>query len=269
MLVVACVTTEVSCQAVAFTNPVGNPTVDLAYGPAGASDEPGEGDLTLKPGETRRIRTNLARVSYFAYVETDRTASLAGESDGVTVPQNCVGPTPVPGDGSLTTYGLAGCTTKSKAAKLDLSFDRLRGINMHFEIRAGKTVVATGNSTKKDRVSATVGKSGTYHYRSYVNGSASPYEDVSFTVYRCVKTTVTCHHVTFIKPIAARVEILYSGNSGKTIKNLRVGAKSSKRIRWTKKHLTYYAFVDVKGGAAQSNFQSSAGSAEKLKTHTC
>ena len=244
VLVLECVQATATCRGVTFTNPAGNPAVELDYGPADDGDEGDGGFFTLGPGKSRAVRTDSLTVVWSAYGMTEQTQSSAGEALSVTVPQACTPPDPVPGDNSLTTYGLAGCAAASPAgARLELGFDRLKDIAVRFEVRnAADVVVLHGDAFNQDEAVGGLPASGSYRYRSYLNGSSTAYEDVAFTVLDCVRVKRTCSSVTFTNPNPGRVEIDYATKAGKHDRQVSLAGGAAKKAKWKYQDLSWFAY---------------------------
>jgi len=244
VLVLECARATATCRGVAFTNPAGNPAVQLDYGPADEADVGDGGFFTLGPGQTRAVRTDSPVVVWSAYGMSRRTQSSAGAALSVTVPQDCTPAAPVPGDNSLVSYGLAGCLEKGTGgARLELGFDRLKDIAVRFEVRnAADAVVLHGDAGAQVEAVGYLPASGPYRYRTYLNGSATAYEDVPFTVLDCVSVKRTCSTVTFSNPNPVRLVIDYATRTGKHSRTMALPGEAAKKVRWKYANLSWSAY---------------------------
>ena len=242
VLVLGCAQATASCRGVTFTNPAGNPAVELDYGPAG--DEGDGGFFTLGPGASRAVRTDLVTLVWSASRMTRQTQSSAGESPGLTVPQNCPAPVSVPGDNSLTSYGLADCfRTGSVGARLELGFDRLKDIAVRFEVRnAAGAVVLHGDAGAQVEAVGFLPGAGSYRYRTYLNGTSTAYEDVSFTVLDCLRVKRTCSSVTFTNPNPLGLEVTYATKTGKHERTIALAGGATTKVGWKYQNFSWTAY---------------------------
>jgi len=244
VLVLGCVEAAATCRSISFSNPAGNPAVELDYGPVGEDDEGGGGFFSLEPGASRTVRTDTATVVWSAYGMTPQTQSSAGEALSLPVPQDCPAPPPVPGDNSLTSYGLAACLRPGTAgAQFELGFERLKDIAVRFEVRnAADAVVLHGDAGDQVEAVGVLPTPGVYRYRTYLNGSDTAYEDVQFTVVDCLRVERTCTSVTFTNPNPGRVEVDFSTKTGKHAQHQVIASGAATEVNWTYTNLRWFAY---------------------------
>jgi hypothetical protein len=183
--VLGCLRTTVSCQAITFDNPAGNPAVVLNV--SGDDPDGGSSDatFTLAPGAAKTVRTGRTHIDWFAGTATgsddSQVIALAGDLVGVPIPQRC-------GDPATTVR--IGCSAGGAAAGLSLSISHLPGETLrwlvvdrdHSEI-ASRTITGTGGTLT--RFTVRLPGPGRYTYLLYVNGTGDVLESFGLRVRPC------------------------------------------------------------------------------------
>jgi len=183
--VLRCVTTTVSCKAVTFVNPAGNPEVVVIYG---RPDGPGvDGEdfevIRLAPGATDTARTALSAIAWVGIAANnfdnedgdDFAVAFAGEVDSLAIPTDC--------DRPLSTLSVSCLDGRPR---LTVTFAREgsdQPVDFTVTNRKGK-IVAQGNPKgSRSTASARLPGPGRYTYSSYFESKA--YESLPVEIHSC------------------------------------------------------------------------------------
>lgn len=185
--VLTCVTTQVSCAAITFSNPASNPAVEVLYG--SFDEEEPDGQATLAPGENLTVTTRRSELTYIAVAfneESDAAPiALAGFEENVAIPN---GDCRVEIDSIDTSCATPGEDDGSARAEVEI----VAGSRVRYLLtRAGRArVVERGSApardqTREDEVKFTGLDSGRYVLRAYVGGEDDASDRARFTVKQC------------------------------------------------------------------------------------
>jgi hypothetical protein len=183
--VLGCLRTTISCQAITFDNPAGNPAVVLNV--SGDDPDGGASDATfvLAHGATKTVRTGRTRIDWFAGTaagsDDSQVIALAGDLVDVPIPQHC-------GDPASTVR--IGCSAGGAAAGLSLSIRHLPGETLRWVVVdhdrseiASRTITGTGSTLA--RFAVNLPGPGRYRYLLYVNGTGDVLESFGVRVRAC------------------------------------------------------------------------------------
>lgn len=203
--VLPCVVVKTSCRAVTFTNPAGNPTAEIAYGGHKKSQQ---FTLSLAPGASRTVRADYSKIDYEIYGETEESLADLG-SGTVKVKQKCKHAPALPGSQAIQSSGFASCSTQGAPADVSVGWSVQPSVSKAtYEVRdAGQQLVASGKVRGGREADLSLAP-GTYTYRSLANRLTQPFEELTFSVYACVRVTPRCRAVEVENPNAATLGVL-------------------------------------------------------------
>ena len=209
--VLPCVQVKASCHAVTFTNPVGNPSAYVMYR---GHKKTQSFDVDVAPGTSRTVRADYSTIDYqaFGYYDSiDRAPARLGDDD-VSVKQHCSTPAAQPGSNAVQSTGEIGCSDDSGLAYVGVEWS----VQPSVKKASYELVDASGKKIKSGSFSGGKRKSfllpaGTYHYRSYANKLATPFEDVTFTVLDCVQVTPVCRGIEVHNPNPVALDVSVFG----------------------------------------------------------
>lgn len=198
-----CVQAKASCRAVRFTNPAGNPVADVLYGPRRADTF----DVRLAPGQSRTVRIDDKAVVFEAWSADEDVDAVLGRKK-LKVKQSCRRNAATPSQNAVQTTAVAGCSATG-AAPVTLFWAAQKSLkNRSWEILDGASAVVAHGSYANGRDITVQLAPGAYTYRSHANKDARPFEQVAFTVLRCVDVTPVCRAVRLQNPNDLAVEVL-------------------------------------------------------------
>jgi hypothetical protein len=225
--VIECVTAEEGCRSVTFTNPPGNPALDVTYGQGEddeSDDEPYDDkrSFTLARGETRTVSTERRVVGWEAWGAGGAVLrSFGGEDYQLGVSQHC-GPT-------MTRANIR-CDSGSRAL-VDFWFNPPRDQRAQFKIIDFHEVVATGTVADDHHLRVRLRAGDLYSLRAYTAEAVLPYDLVYFGVDPCLRVRPTCRGLMLTNPHEyADYRVRYSVDNGRD-RSLNVRAGKTKRIR--------------------------------------
>ena len=198
-----CVQAKAGCHAVRFINPAGNPSADVSYGPRRADAF----DVRLAPGQSRTVRIDDKRVVFEAWsADVDVDAPLGAGS--VKVRQSCRHHPATPAQNAVQTTALVGCGATG-TAPVQLFWSAQKSLaNRSWQVLDGTSAVVAHGSYANGRDTTVRLAPGPYTYRSFANKDAKPFEQVGFSVLRCVEVTPACRAVALQNPNDVAVEVL-------------------------------------------------------------
>lgn len=198
-----CVQATASCHAVRFTNPAGNPVADVLYGPRRADTF----DVRLAPGQSRTVRIDDKAVVFEAWSADEDVDAALGRTK-LKVKQSCRHAPATPSQNAVQTTAVAGCSTAG-AAPVTLFWAAQKSLkNRTWEVLDGASAVVAQGSYANGRDVTVQLAPGAYTYRSHANEDARPFEQVGFSVLRCVEVTPVCRAVRLQNPNDLAVEVL-------------------------------------------------------------
>ena len=204
--VLPCVVVKATCRALTFSNPAGDPPAYVYYRGHKKTQEFG---FELAPGASRTVRADYSKIDYDASTDDPDVAANALGGGTVKVKQSCSHGPAQPADNAVQTSGFAGCSLAGAPAAVTLAWSAQSSLTKRrYEVvGADQQVVVTG-SYKGGHDKDVLLDAGSYVYRSYANGIAAPFEDVSFDVLACVEVTPRCRALEVHNPNATALSVV-------------------------------------------------------------
>ena len=257
--ILSCVTAVSGCRTVTFTNPLGNPALDLTYG-AGEDDESDDEPFddrrtfTLPAGQSRTVSTQRRVVGWEAsrVFLKGHQRSFGGEEYDLGVSQHC---------GETMTRATIRCSADARAT-VDFSFSPPRGLPVQFKLLDFHEPVASGTVGADRQLRLELPSSyGLYSLRAYTADAVLPYDLMYFEVEPCLRVRPTCRGLTLTNPHEyATYTVRYRVDDGRD-KTIKIGAGKTKRITvpegsavtWTLQHGSHVeGWPEFLVGAAES-----------------
>lgn len=189
--VLPCVQVTTSCHAITFSNPNGNPAAVVDYG-LRKSRIPFE--IRLAPGASRTVRADDEKTSY-AVFGLDADADLGHGTAKVKV-KKCAAAPAQPDQNAIQTFAYAGCApagTPGATGEVSITWAAQSSLkNATYTLAPAQADVTKTGSVKAQKDVTLDLAPGTYRYRTYANGIATPFEDVGFVVLTCATITPQC-----------------------------------------------------------------------------
>ena len=223
-----CVTAVSGCRSVTFTNPPGNPALDITYG-AGEDDESDDEPFddrrtfTLPAGESRAVSTQRRVVGWEAsrVFPKGQRRSFGGEEYDLGVPKHC---------GETMTRATIRCAAGARAT-VDFRFSPPRDVPVQFKLLDFHELVASGTVGADRHLRLELRSSdGLYSLRAYTADAVLPYDLMYFEVEPCLRVQPTCSGLALTNPHEYATYIVrYRVDDGRH-KTIKIGAGRTKRI---------------------------------------
>jgi hypothetical protein len=240
--ILECVTAAGGCRGVTFTNPPGNPALDITYG-AGEDDESDDEPFddrrtfTLPAGQSRTVSTQRRIVGWEAsrvFPKTQRK-SFGGEEYDLGVSQHC---------GETMTRATIRCAAGARAT-VDFRFSPPRDLPVQFKLLDFHEPVASGPVGSDRHLRLTLPSSdGLYSLRAYTADAVLPYDLMYFEVEPCLRVQPICRGLILTNPHEyATYTVRYFVDDGPHT-TIKIGAGRTKQITvpegsavtWTRPH---------------------------------
>ena len=226
--ILECVTAVSGCRSVTFTNPPGNPALDIAYG-AGEDDESDDEPFddkrtfTLPAGQSRTVSTQRRVVGWEAsrvFLKGQRR-SFGGEEYGEGVAQHC---------GETMTRANIRCSAGA-GATVDFRFSPPRDLPAQFKLLDFHELVASGAVGADRHLRLELRSSdGLYSLRAYTADAVLPYDLMYFEVEPCLRVRPTCKGLTMANPHEYATYVVRYRVDGGADKTIKIRPGRTKRI---------------------------------------